>query len=291
MRWAGPGSRRTGAALLLVVTALWLVPAQPQVFPRAVIQQRSQQVDQLFNWYYAAVYGTGVYRVGEETVGVLRAPLGYRLRETGDQQWGLRVTMPVTAALAEFDLSDFNLGNVHASGLSVMPGIEAEIPLASGWLLKPFLNVGGGWEFERSSSALIYSAGATVVNYAYHDNGWRTMLGGRLTFAGYHSGDEGSRLGALAGGAGIDIPVDFEIAGRPALVGVQVTGTVYFNRLEFLLPSSPEKQVLGEAEIALTLGVRKPYEFLGAAIDRVGLGFRKGSDGLKGLRLVGSFPF
>jgi hypothetical protein len=33
------------------------------------------------------------------------------------------------------------------------------------------------------------------------------------------------------------------------------------------------------------------FEFMGATFDRVGLGFRRGSDGLKGLRLVGSFPF
>jgi len=280
-------------ALALLFFAGWLLPlpAQSQPFPRAVIQQRSQQVDQLFNWYYAAVYGTGVYRVGEETVGVLRAPFGYRLREAGEDQWGWRLTVPTTAALAEFDLDDFNLGKVHAAGLSVLPGVEAEIPLASGWMLKPFANVGGGWDFEHSGSALIYSMGATVVNYAYRDNGWRTMLGGRLTFAGYKSGDEGSRLGALSAGGGVDIPVDFQVAGRATLVGVQMTGTVYFNRLEFLLPSSPEKQVLGEAEIALTLGVRKSFEFMGASFDRVGLGFRRGSDGLKGLRLVGSFPF
>jgi hypothetical protein len=275
--------------LLSLVACAGIVDAQP--LTRAVVQQRAGDVDQLFNWYYAAVYGTGVYRIGEQTVGVLRAPFSHQLREAGEDQWGLRFTVPVTTALAEFDLDDFDLGKVHAAGLSVMPGVEAQIPLAPQWMLKPFLNVGAGWEFERDGSALIYSTGVTLVRKAPLDNGWQSVLGGRLTFAGYKAGDEGSRLAALAGGGGVDIPIDMTIAGRQALLGLQVTGTVYFNKLEFLLPGSAEKQVLGEAEVAMTLGMRKPVDFLGMSFDRVGLGFRRGSDGLKGVRLVGSFPF
>ncbi len=279
------------ASLLLFALVFFPGPVHPQPLTPAVVQQRARNVDQLFNWYYAAIYGTGVYNIGDQTVGVLRAPFGYRLREAGKEQWGLRLTVPVTAALAEFDLDDFDLGKVHAAGLSVMPGVEAEIPLAPGWMLKPFVNAGGGWEFERSGSALIYAMGAALVRKAPLDNGWQSMLGGKLTFAGYKAGDEGSRLAALAGGGGVDIPIDMTIAGRPALLGLQMTGTIYFNKLEFLLPGSAEKQVLGEVEVAATLGMRKPVEFMGASFDRVGLGFRKGSDGLKGIRLVGSFPF
>ena len=280
------------AAAATVAAALFFSgPASAQTLSREVVQQRSRNVDQLFNWYYAAIYGTGVYSIGEQTVGVIRAPFGYRLREAGAEQWGVRLTVPVTAALAEFDLDDFNLGNVHAAGLSVMPGVEVEIPLAPQWTLKPFINVGGGWEFERSGAALIFSAGVATVYRKPLENGWLSTLGGRLTFAGYEAGEEGSRLAALAGGGGLDIPIDMTIAGRQALFGMQLTGTIYFDKLKFLLPGSAEKEVLAEAEVAVTLGVRKPIEFYGVSFDRVGLGFRKGSDGLKGIRLVGSFPF
>jgi len=266
-------------------------PAAAQALPQPVVQQRAARPDQLFNWYYAAAYGTGAYKVGEETVGVLRAPLGYRIREAGPDQWGVRLTFPVTAAFAEFDLTDFQLGRPTVAGLSVLPGVELEIPLAPQWLLKPFANAGGGWEFQRDGSAFIYSAGTSLLHKRPLDNGWLTALGGKLIFAGYNAGGEQSRLAALSGGGDIGFPLDMEIAGRQALLGVQLIGTVYFNRLEFLLPGSAEKEVLTEAEIALTLGVRKPIEFLGASFDRVGLGYRKGSDGLKGIRLVGSFPF
>ena len=64
-----------------------------------------------------------------------------------------------------------------------------------------------------------------------------------------------------------------------------------FNDLEFLLPGTPTQDVSNEVEVALTLGVRKPVDFLGVSFDRIGLGYRQGSDGLKGVRLVASFPF
>jgi hypothetical protein len=37
--------------------------------------------------------------------------------------------------------------------------------------------------------------------------------------------------------------------------------------------------------------VRNPHEILGVSFDRIGLGYRQGLDGLKGVRLVASFPF
>lgn len=288
--------RLTGAArsaLLLASAVAFLMPGllPAQGLPRAVVQQQSERAGELFNWYYASAYGTGVYKIGDETVGVLRLPFSYQLRKANDDQWGVRITLPVTAALAEFDLSNFQLGKTSVAGLSVLPGVEIEIPLAPNWALKPFINVGGGQEFQNDTTALIYSTGASTLYTRPLDNGWRSMLGGRLSFAGYRAGEEDSQLAALAGGGGVDIPIDLEIAGRRAFLGVQMTGTVYFNKLQFLLPGYDEKRVLAETEIALTLGISKPVDFFGVGFDRIGLGYRRGTDGLKGIRLVASFPF
>jgi len=285
------GALKFFAALAACAAFLLFGEVFAQPLPRAVVQQRAARVDELFNWYYAAAYGTGVYRIGDETVGVLRAPFSYRLREVGDGQLGIRFTFPVSAALSEFDLTDFQFGHVRAAGLSIMPGIEVEVPLSERWMLKPFANAGPGWEFKRETSAMIYSAGVATVYRLPLGKGRRSSLGGKLTFAGYDAGGESSGLAALAGGGDYEFPIDMQIAGQQALLGMQLTGTVYFNRLEFLLPNSADRKVSAEMEFAVTLGVRKPTEFLGMGIDRVGLGFRRGSNGLKGLRLVGSFPF
>jgi hypothetical protein len=278
--------------LPLIVFVLF-APAvlQAQALPRAVVEQRAREVSELFNWYYASVYGTGVYKIGEETVGVVRLPMAYTIREATEEQWGLRLTFPVSAALAEFDLTDFDLGRINAVGLSVLPGIEAEIPLRPGWVVKPFANVGGGWEFKRDTSAWIWSVGASTLNRWTLGQTWLLGLGGKLTYAGYSSRGVESVLGAVSIGGDLGFPIEMQIAGRQAILGAQLVGTMYFNKLEFLLPGSPTDDVSNEVELALTLGVRKPVEFLGASFDRIGLGYRQGSDGLKGVRLVASFPF
>jgi len=278
------------AAAILIGVAL-IQEAQAQALSRATVEQRTGQVSELFNWYYAAVYGTGAYRIGEETVGVVRLPMAYTIRETTDEDWGLRLTFPVSAAFAEFDLTDMNIGRISAVGLSVLPGIEAEIPLRPGWVVKPFANAGGGWEFQRDTSAFIWSVGASTLYRRTLENEWLLGLGGKLTYAGYRADGTDSVLGAVSIGVDLGFPIEMEIAGRQAILGTQLVGTMYFNQLQFLLPGSPTEDVSNEVELAVTLGVRKPIEFLGASFDRIGLGYRQGSDGLKGVRLVASFPF
>ena len=283
-------SARLGA--LLVALGLTLAQgAQGQALPETVVQQRAQQTSELFNWYYAAVYGTGAYKIGEETVGVIRLPMAYTIRETTDKEWGLRLTFPVSTALADFDLTDFDLGHINAVGVSVLPGIEAEIPLRPGWTVKPFVNAGGGWEFKNDTSAFIWSVGASTLYRRTLDRKWLLGLGAKLIYAGYGAGGTSSILGAVSIGGDLGSPIEMEIAGRQAILGAQIVGTLYFNDLEFLLPGSATQDISNEVEVALTLGVRKPVEFLGAPFDRIGLGYRQGSDGLKGVRLVASFPF
>ena len=64
-----------------------------------------------------------------------------------------------------------------------------------------------------------------------------------------------------------------------------------YTKLDGLIPAVIQDDVSNEVEVALTLRARKPYQILGVSFDRIGLGYRQGSDGLKGVRLVASFPF
>jgi hypothetical protein len=282
-----------GALRLCFLAAALASPAvvDAQAFTRAQVQQRSQQVSQFFNWYYAAAFGTGVYTIGEETVSVIRLPMAYNVRQATDTEWGLRFTFPVSAAFAEFDLTDFDLGHASAVGLSVLPGVEAEIPLRPGWVVKPFANVGTGWEFEHDTSAMIWSLGVSTLYRLDLDRKWPLGFGAKLIYAGYDAASTTSTLAAVSLGVDLGFPIEFEVAGRPAFLGAQIVGTKYFNNLEFLFPGSPTDDVSNEVEIALTLRARKPYQILGVSFDRIGLGYRQGSDGLKGVRLVASFPF
>ncbi len=76
----------------LVVAAACLA-----AIPGVQAQTRTVEDDQeLINWYYAATYGTGIYTAGDRTVGVLKIPVSRTLRESGDDQWGLRLILPLT---------------------------------------------------------------------------------------------------------------------------------------------------------------------------------------------------
>jgi hypothetical protein len=222
---------------------------------------------------------------------VLRLPFAYTIRRASEEQWGVKLILPVTAAFAQFDLRDFDLGNVSTSGMTIVPGVELEIPMSPAWTVRPFLSAGWGREFQRDSSAIIYSAGVSSAWQRPVNENLLTALGAKFVYAGYQSGGEESQLAALSLGGDLGFPLPMEISGRQAILGTQLIGTIYFNDLEFLMPGSGVKEVSQEVEVALTLGVRRPIEVLGVAFDRIGLGYRWGSDGLRGVRLVGSFPF
>ena len=277
-------------AVLAAIAALALTsPAFAQT--RAEVRQSAQEVDHLFNWYYASVYGTGVYKIGEESVAVLRLPFAYTFRKATEEQWGVKLILPVTAAFAQFDLRDFDLGNVSTSGMTIVPGVEFEVPMSPSWTIRPFLSAGWGREFQRDSSAFIHAVGVSTLYRQPLGENVLSALGGKFVHAGYRSGDVKSTLAALSLGGDLGFPLKMEISGRQAVLGTQLIGTVYFNDLDMLLPASGTKEISYEAEIALTFGVRRAFEVLGIGFDRVGIGYRKGSNGLRGVRLVGSFPF
>ena len=83
-----PIRRLSGAALLL------LLALAPTVW--AAELRRAQSGDQLINWYYGAVYGTGIYAAGDRTVGIVQLPFSRVLRAGDESRWGLELKVPVT---------------------------------------------------------------------------------------------------------------------------------------------------------------------------------------------------
>ena len=280
-----------GCALL--AAAAGLAPgARAQALTRAQVEQRSTQVDQLFNWYYASVFGTGAYRIGEEQVAVLRAPLVVTLREPSATQWGWRVTLPATVAVAQFDLRDFDLGQVRAQGMTFMPGIEADIPLRNAWSLRPFASLGAGWEFEHATSSTLYSVGASAVRLRATDSEARMSLGAKIAYAGYWAGQQHSNLLQFSLGGEWTVPLGVAVADRGLLLAASLVGTSYqAEELDMNLPASGSLTVSREVEVGVSLAVVRPFVILGGSVDHIGIAYRAGDNGLRGIRLVTSFPF
>jgi hypothetical protein len=283
--------RERGLVALAAITALALAAR-----PLAAAEPDAGTVGAVFNWYYAAVFGTGVYTIAGEHISVLTIPVSYTVREPSDAHWGLRLTLPVSAALANFDLyrpDPGSIEDVDVAALSLLPGAELRIPIGENWRVHPFANVGRGRELNNDVAATIYQLGVSTV---YDVSLWHwpeVALGVKAIYAGYRvSGTETTPIARVSLGVSTLFPLDAKIdATYHSNIGIQLITTSYVTDLKFRVGDFTLREIQQEYEAALTFGVRPAIRLFGKTFDRIGLSYVVGNDGLHGVRLVTEFPF
>jgi hypothetical protein len=257
-------------------------------------QTRSVEDDQdLINWYYSAIYGTGIYTAGDRTVGVLKIPLSHTLRESSDDQWGLRLTLPVS-----FGFYDFSFDSVIEDGLpdrintlSFVPGLEFEKRIVPRWLLKPYVSVGAGWELGGDESAVIYDAGLRSRYRMGEHRETVLSLVNRLSLAGYYpSGGHHEPLGMFAIGMDVEIPTGGALFGRSIVLSILPIYYLYFRSLRFPEFDDAENRIHEEVELAVSVLAKKPFSVLGMPVNRVGVALRYSAD-VRGFRIFTTLPF
>lgn len=257
-------------------------------------QTRSVEDDQdLINWYYSATYGTGIYTAGDRTVGVLQIPLSHTLRESSDDQWGLRLTLPLS-----FGFYDFSFDSVIEDGLpdrintlSFVPGLEFEKRIVPRWLLKPYISVGAGWELGGDESAVIYDAGLRSRFRMGEHRETVLSLVNRLSLAGYYpSGGHHEPLGMFAIGMDVEIPTGGALFGRSVVLSILPIYYYYFSRLNFSEFDDADNKIHEEAELAVSVLAEQPLTVLGMNVNRVGVAVRYNVD-VRGIRIFTTLPF
>jgi hypothetical protein len=260
---------------------------------RAEPVARAQSERQLINWYYAAVFGTGVYSAGDRTVSVLQLPLSYRARQADHQgRWGVRLRMPVTFGFYDFEFDDLPDGDTpeSISTASVLPGVEAEVWLSERWRLQPFVYVGYGWEVHGADSAALYSVGVKS-RYSVPLGDGEMVLGATINHAAYVAKDTERRpFTALATGVDLYFPTRAVLWGRRLEFGMHFAHYYYVDGLLFPLADNVDNTQRSEGEIGISLRVRKPLDFKLFSADMVGLGFR-GGDNVTAVRLFFGLPY
>ena len=273
----------------LVVAAACLA-----AIPGVHAQTRTVEDDQdLINWYYAATFGTGIYTAGDRTVGVLKIPVSRTLRESGDDQWGLRLILPVT-----FGFYDFSFDTVIEDGLpdrintfSFVPGLEFEKRIVPRWLLKPYASVGAGWELGGEESAVIYDVGLRSRFRMGEHRETVLSLVNWLSLAGFYpSGGHHEPLGMLAIGVDVEVPFGGTLFGRSFVLSILPIYYYYFRRLRFAEFDDPDNKVHEEGELAISVLAKQPFTVLGMNVDRVGVAVRYNPD-VKGFRIFTTLPF
>jgi hypothetical protein len=277
-----PASLRAAAGLLLAVCLPSIAMAQ------AV---RAQSTEQLIDWYYAAVFGTGVYRSEDRDVAVLQLPFAYQVRRLERDGWGLALQMPVTLGFYDFRFDEILEDGPpeSISTMSVLPGVEADFMALRNWRLRPFVQAGYGWELDGGESSPIYSVGVkSRLTFALGRGEF--TLGNTLNYASYRRDGAWFPLTLFITGLNFAWPTNGTLAGRPVDFGIHLMHYAYLQSMTYPLLEDVDNQMREEAEIAFSLSTRKPLSILGFELDMVGLAFRVGPD-VEGIRLFFSLPY
>jgi hypothetical protein len=272
-----------------VVLCLALAAAVAPVHGQARVQDKQD----LINWYYSATFGTGVYTAGDRSVAVVQLPISRVLRPVEAGSYGLQLKVPVTLGFYDYSFDNVLGGNLprQISTLSVMPGLEWEMPLSSRWIVKPYFSAGAGQELTGRESALIYDFGFKSRLRLGEDKGVEFALVNSLTAAGYRPhGGPSQPFGVFATGIDMVIPTNLVLFGRDAFIGFTPIYYYYFNRIRFAEFDDPNNRLREQFELAVSVMSRKPWTLKYFDVDRAGLAIRSSSD-VFGVSLFTSLPF
>lgn len=274
-----------------VLFAGLIVP--PSLFCVNALGAVDDELDATLNFAYATILGTGAYKVGERSVYVLNFPFSMTLREANEAQWGLKLELPFTVGIHDFDLrgvvEDHTLDRLETLGFT--PGLEVSIPLDDRWTLKPFGQIGYTVDLREDHDAYVYVGGIKSLS-VYPLESFTISVGASVTVAGQTevSSSKSSGFGVAALG------LDFRRALGVELYGYQLDGSLYviankyFNQLEFLSVGDEEFSIDKTLEVGVTVGTERPVKILGVNWQRVGMGFVYG-DEIEAISFNLGFPF
>jgi hypothetical protein len=243
------------------------------------------------DWTYAAYFGTGWYRLGDVTdVFAISYTPTWQLRDAqltadGRRRIGIELKFPVTAAVQNFDLSDLEsvIDVDNLSSLSLVPGVELEIPMGPRWSLKPLAHLGYGSELRGDTAALIYWSGLrSRLRFDAGSVHWALI--NSLVYVGYTDRDRGSgRVIPLTTAAEIEQPLKKKrIGGDPVVLTWHAGYTTNLQSLAVDLGIPGAKAVDIDDEWELGVAFRKDAKRLKLwrlSWERVGIAFRVGSGG------------
>lgn len=258
-----------------------------------VIAEQSGDDENVVNYAYAVIFGTGAYKVKDQKAFLFRIPFSYQVREASPPQPGLRILLPAIVGYYDYDYDNIFEGDLpgDTAVTSFVPGLEYSYELSPAWRLKPFGQLGVGRDIQNSENALIYVAGVTSRYRLPVDSRFRFALGNSAVFTGYDPEDGASQsMGILGTGLDVIYPWGVSLFGKETTLTSYVIYYLYLDNPQFEQGDDRAQKVNGEVELGLALGFEKPPTVLGMTLERIGLGFRYGGD-IRGVRIVTDFPF
>ena len=249
----------------------------------------------LFNYSFAVWLGSGFYKINDadKRLAVLRVPARYSLRPMrGDEtapidRLGFRLLLPAVIAYEEQTDSDFSFG-----AFAFVPGLEIEIPVNQYWTLKPFGQIGAGKDTAGGTANYIYGGGIkSLVSIP-----WRKFvfgIGNSWIVAEDRDTTSKDTTGFSLLNAGLDIrhPTGFTIFDRQLDISGYFVVNYFKNQVDLLSEDGQTYKLKTLYEVGLTFGVSEALSIWKVDFDRVGIDYRWGDEGLRGIGFNLGFPF
>jgi len=239
--------------------------------------------------------GSGTYRIENRQISMLRIPFAYTQRKLTEEQNGLKWHAPITLGYDSLNYPDWlsRLVDDELATLTILPGVEFMYRVSENWVLKPFANLGGAYDFTREETILMGVLGLRALGTWVYADDSEFRVGSSARYAAEYQMQSSNQDAFTMVEAGVDYRRDIHLK----LFSHDTNVGLYYYVQLFL----PEWE-LGEAEdnfdtrlgliheIGASIGLQNPLKILGIPISRVRTGFKFG-DNVRGWTIGTDFPF
>jgi hypothetical protein len=277
--------------LRLHLASLIAILAAPGALAQGALRASEEQ---LVNYAFATQLGSGVYDVSGRTLQIYRLPFGYSFAEPATDRPGVRLTLPVTLGLLDFEAEDVLETGLPESfdTLSFVPGIELDWELGRHWHFRPFGEFGRAWDLGSNADADVYSFGAHAAALWSQDWVDDVRLDVGVTYTAVEPDAPLHKDDMLLVEIGLEgrNALTLSVAGHVLDWGPYALVQAFVDRAEEPLDRAPEQADPYQFEVGLTLGTRARVTVWHIPVPRIGIGYRFGED-LDVWRLVLGAPF
>ena len=275
--------------ILIAMLGLILVPA-------AVVAQTSSPLEKLsVSYIYSAVMGTGTYKIDNRRISMLRIPFAYTQRDLSEEHSGLKWHAPVVVGYDALNYPDWlsRFVDDELATLTILPGIEVMSRATDIWVIKPFANLGGGYDFVRKETILMGVAGLRALGTWVYTDRSEFRVGTSARYAAEYQMRSSRQTAFTMFEAGVDYRRDIHLS-----VLAHDTNAGLYYRAQLFLPdwdlvetaTNIETSIGLIHEVGASIGLQKPRRILGIPISRVRMGFKFGDD-VRGWSIGTEFPF
>lgn len=246
------------------------------------------------SYVYAAVMGTGTYKIDGRRISMLQLPLKVTQREASEEQVGISWYLPVSIGYDEVTENQW-LQNIFEEDLvivSAMPGIELQIPINDAWTIKPFGNLGVTRDFTDRETIVMGALGVRVLRTWINPRGWEFRWGASARLAGEYQFQSRDSNGFTL----LETGVDYRRDTRLMVLQQKINAGVYLRFQHFIPVWEITDTPLGHSdihsifELGASMGLKRPHRILGFRFERVRLGYQHGR-GYTGWTIGTTFPF